>query len=267
MVDPNRHDVHATAQNRHPNQETFFTRGLSPLMKHTYLYHDYAYGWVPETAVWSSRFADLDLTDYRPVTLGLLKKLEFMLSLYKGPVPDYEPKLNTEFVANGSFSGRYVSFLRRFAILPQDEFISFLLLTSMPAFNLLFWFRNTAFDIARHSLFSQVYTTPERHVELARYFRASGDYKPLFSRLDADATYTQPLTNVARISVPGKRVTPSEYESLANLSTILYFTRYDPALMLLAFYVPGLSITTEITPAVEFLMERLSLTREQVVLV
>lgn len=55
MVDSDTHDVDAAAQVRVPNQETFFTRGRSPVMRHTYLYNNYCYGWIPETVVWSSR--------------------------------------------------------------------------------------------------------------------------------------------------------------------------------------------------------------------
>ncbi|ANS71120.1 er-localized membrane protein, virion core protein [Pteropox virus] len=262
-------DVDAAVQIRNDDQKTFFTKGLSPVMKHTYLFHNYAYGWIPETALWSSRFADFSLLDYYPISLEFIKKIEFMLSLYKGPVPDYESKLNTEFVDRGSFSGRYNDFLKRFVILPTGEFISFLLLTSMPVFNLLFWFKNTTFDIKKHTLFSEVYTTNERHIELARYFRKSGDYKPIFSRLDQDAIYTNPVTNIATVGNPGPlgNLFPSDYETLANLSTILYFTNYDPVLMFLMFYVPGLSITTKITPAVEYLMSKLSLTKKDIVLV
>lgn len=135
-------DVYKNAQRRILDQETFFSRGLSrPLMKNTYLFDNYAYGWIPETAIWSSRYANLDASDYYPISLGLLKKFEFLMSLYKGPIPVYEEKVNTEFIANGSFSGRYVSYLRKFSSLPTNEFISFLLLTSIPIYNILFWFK------------------------------------------------------------------------------------------------------------------------------
>ncbi|AWU47075.1 ER-localized membrane protein [Sea otter poxvirus] len=262
-------DVHESAQRRNNDQQTFFTRRLSPLMKHTYLFHNYAYGWIPETALWSSRFADFSLLDYYPISLEFIKKLEFMLSLYKGPVLEYESKLNTEFIDRGSFSGRYTDFLRRFAILPTNEFISFLLLTSIPIFNLLFWFKNTQFDIKKHTLFSEVYTTNDRHIELARYFRRSGDYKPIFSRLDQQTIYVNPVSNISTISTPGQlgNLPPSDYETLSNLSAILYFTNYDPVLMFLVFYIPGLSITTQITPAVKYLMTKLSLTTDNIILV
>lgn len=263
MVDLNTHDVHATAQRRHVNQETLFTRELPPRLKNTFLYHNYAYGWIPETAVWASRFADLDVTDFYPPTLGLLRKLDFMASLYRGPPLVYAPRLNTEFVAQGSFGGQYNDVFKRFAVLPERQFISFLLLTSMPAYNLATFFKDTAFDAKKHSLFSEFYTSREALMELARYMRQGGDYKPLFSRLDA------PATGVATIKNPGPmgRLPPSSYETLANLSAILYYTDYDPVLMFLAFYMPGFSATTKITPAVEFLMRKLNVCLENVTLV
>ncbi|QGN68039.1 membrane phosphoprotein [Equine molluscum contagiosum-like virus] len=270
MVDRNTHDVHATAQRRNPNQETLFTRGLRPLLRNTFLYHDYAYGWVPETALWSSRFAELDAADYYPISLGLLRKLEYLFSLYRGPRPEYLPKLNTEFLAAGSFAGSFNDFFKRFAVLPTREFISFLLLTSMPAYNLQVFFRDTPFDVRKHTLFSAFYTTRERHVELARYLRHGGDYKPLFGRLDETATFDgTPRTGLRAIQHPGAlgRLPPSEYETLANLSALLYFTDYDPVLMFLAFYIPPFSVTTQITPAVEYLMARLQVRAEDVALV
>ncbi len=263
------HDVYSESQDRVVDQKTLFTREVIPLLRNTYLYHNYSYGWIPETVIWSSRFADLDVRDYYPISLGLLHKFEFMLSLYKGPVPDYEEKINTEFIARGSFSGRYVSYLRRFASLPTSEFISFLLLTSVPIYNILFWFKNTTFDISKHSFFSKFYTTNERHVQLARYFKESGDYKPLFSRLGKNETYTQPMFQVSRIfnSTSMGNFPASEYETLANLSAILAFTDYDPVLMFLIFYLPGLAVTTKITPAVEYLMEKLCLTNSDIILI
>ncbi|WOC29274.1 membrane protein [Equine parapoxvirus] len=272
MVDSDTHDVDAAAQVRVPNQETFFTRGRSPVMRHTYLYNNYCYGWIPETVVWSSRLGDYRVTDMCPVSLGMLKKFEFMFSLLADPggqCPAYEPKLNTEFVDRGSFAGRFVSPFHRFAALPEREYISFLLLTSMPVFNILFWFKGEAFDVAKHSLVGSVFTTRERHVELARYMRRTGDYRPLFSRLDRDETFDRPFTAATRTKTqtPAGRLPPSEYETMANLSTILYFSGFDPVLMFLAFYVPGLSVTTKVTPAVEFLMQRLGLEAKDVVLV
>ncbi|WZD65888.1 membrane protein [Bovine papular stomatitis virus] len=272
MVDVNTHDVDAAAQRRTPNQETFFTKGLSPRMRHTYIYNNYAYGWIPETAMWSSRLGDYSVTDFYPISLGMLKKFEFMFSLLADPggaCPEYTPKLNTEFVNQGSFSGRFVNPFHRFAVLPEREYISFLLLTSVPVFNILFWFKGETFDTAKHSLVGAVFTTRERHVELARYLRRTGDYKPLFSRLGNDETFDRAFSGFTRISnpTPVGRLPPSDFETLANLSTILYFTRYDPVLMFLVFYVPGMSVTTKITPGVEFLMEKLSLTPEDVVLV
>ncbi|AAR98380.1 ORF023 membrane protein [Bovine papular stomatitis virus] len=272
MVDVNTHDVDAAAQLRTPNQQTFFTKGLSPRMRHTYIYNNYAYGWIPETAVWSSRLGDYSVTDFYPISLGMLKKFEFMFSLLADPggaCPAYTPKLNTEFVNQGSFSGRFVNPFHRFAVLPEREYISFLLLTSVPIFNILFWFKGETFDTAKHSLVGAVFTTRERHVELARYLRRTGDYKPLFSRLGNDETFDRAFSGFTRISnpTPVGRLPPSDFETLANLSTILYFTRYDPVLMFLVFYVPGMSVTTKITPGVEFLMEKLSLTAEDVVLV
>uniref|UniRef100_A0AAU7E200 Protein OPG070 n=1 Tax=Rousettus bat poxvirus TaxID=3141933 RepID=A0AAU7E200_9POXV len=263
MVDLNTHDVHATAQQRHVNQETVFTRELSPRLKNTYLYHNYAYGWIPETAVWASRFADLSVTDFYPLSLGLLRKLDYMASLYRGPPLVYAPRLNTEFVAQGSFGGQYNDVFKRFSILPERQFISFLLLTSMPAYNLATFFKSTAFDPKKHTLFSEFFTTREAHVELARYMRHGGDYKPLFARLNA------PTTGMHTIKNPGPmgRLPPSSYETLANLSAILYFTDYDPVLMFLAFYMPGYSATTKITPAVEFLMRKLDVRPEDVTLV
>ncbi|QAV38740.1 m33R [Myxoma virus] len=262
-------DIYKESQRRNDDQKTFFTRALSPLLKNTYLYHNYAYGWIPETVIWSSRFANLDVTDYHPITLNLLKKFEFMLSLYTGPVLPYEEKINTEFISRGSFSGRYINFLRNFSILPTDEFISFLLLTSMPIYNILFWFTNTQFDITKHTLFSKVYTNNANHVALARYFRHSGDYKPLFSRVDDNAIYTAPFPiNQSRIihrrTPPGTAV--SDYETLSNLSAILYLTNYDPVLMFLAFYVPNISVTTKITPGVEYLLQKLNMTPTDVTL-
>ncbi|QDJ95066.1 ER-localized membrane protein [Hypsugopox virus] len=264
------HDVYEESKKLAVDQKTYFTRELSPLMKNTYLYHDYAYGWIPETAIWSSKYANLDVTEYYPITLNLLKKFEFMLSLYKGPIPIYEKKINTEFISNGSFSGKYVNYLRNFSILPTNEFISFLLLTSMPIYNILFWFKNTQFDITKHSLFNNVYTTNELHIILAKYFHHGGDYKPLFSRLKNITTYIYPLpTGTNRIYHQGLPVTTpsSDYELLANLSAILHLTKYDPVLMFLAFYVPGLGITTKITPAVEYLMEKLNLSKNDMILV
>lgn len=272
MVDVNTHDVDAAAQLRTPNQETFFTKGLSPRMRHTYIYNNYAYGWIPETAMWSSRLGDYSVTDFYPISLGMLKKFEFMFSLLADPggaCPAYTPKLNTEFVNQGSFSGRFVNPFHRFAVLPEREYISFLLLTSVPIFNILFWFKGETFDTAKHSLVGAVFTTRERHVELARYLRRTGDYKPLFSRLGNNETFDRAFSGFTRIinPTPVGRLPPSDFETLANLSTILYFTRYDPVLMFLVFYVPGMSVTTKITPGVEFLMEKLSLTPEDVVLV
>nr|WQH57864.1 MAG: MC038R [Molluscum contagiosum virus] len=270
------HDVHSAAQRRAPSQQTLFTRGLRPLMRNTYLFHNYAYGWIPATAAWSSRFADLDVTDYYPVSLGLLRKLEFMFSLYRGPPLQYLPRVNTEFVSTGAFLGRFDDFFKRFAILPTREFISFLLLTSLPAYNLLFVFRGTRFELDKHTLFSAFYTTRERHVELARYFRHGGDYKPLFGHPDGtgDGSDTGDGRSLPRGSAsalmsngPRGRLAPSDYETLANLSAILYFTDYDPVLMFLAFYVPSFSVTTKITPGVEYLMERLQVRLEDVTLV
>ncbi|AST09456.1 ER-localized membrane protein virion core protein [NY_014 poxvirus] len=264
-------DVYGTSQRRILDQETFFTRNLKqPLMKNTYLFDNYAYGWIPETAIWSSRYANLDASEYYPISLGLLKKFEFLMSLYNGPVQVYEEKVNTEFIENGSFSGRYVSYLRKFSSLPTNEFISFLLLTSIPIYNILFWFKNTQFDITKHTLFRHVYTTNNRHLELARYIHQTGDYKPLFSRLKENYVYTGPLPiGVRTINHPNlnARNNPSDYETLSNLSTILYFTNYDPVLMFLAFYVPGYSITTKITPAVEYLMNKLNLTIDDVTII
>ncbi|AIZ77274.1 hypothetical protein SB87_gp021 [Parapoxvirus red deer/HL953] len=272
MVDVATHDVDAAAQLRTPNQETFFTKGLSPLMRHTYIYNNYAYGWIPETALWSSRLGDYRVTDFYPPSLGMLKKFEFMFSLLADPggaCPAYEPKLNTEFLNQGSFSGRFVNPFHRFAALPEREYISFLLLTSFPVFNMLFWFKGEKFDTAKHSLLGGVFSTRERHVELARYLRRTGDYKPLLSQLGSDDTFSKPFAGVTRIgnATPAGRLPPSDFETMTNLSTILYFTGYDPVLMFLAFYVPGLSATTKITPAVEFLMEKLAMRPEDVVLV
>ncbi|UZC80226.1 V074; CPXV-BR_075 V074 [Cowpox virus] len=261
-------DVYKNAQRRILDQETFFSRGLSrPLMKNTYLFDNYAYGWIPETAIWSSRYANLDASDYYPISLGLLKKFEFLMSLYKGPIPVYEEKINTEFIANGSFSGRYVSYLRKFSALPTNEFISFLLLTSIPIYNILFWFKNTQFDITKHTLFRYVYTDNTKHLALARYMYQTGDYKPLFSRLKENYIFTGPVPiGIKDIDHPNlsRARSPSDYETLANISTILYFTKYDPVLMFLLFYVPGYSITTKITPAVEYLMDKLNLTKSDV---
>nr|WGO62667.1 hypothetical protein [Wadden Sea poxvirus] len=263
-------DIYKESQKRNLDQETFFTRNLSPLMKNTYLYHDYSYGWIPETVVWSSRFANLDVTDFYPISLGLLNKFDFLFSLYKGPVPVYEKKVNTEFIINGSFSGRYINYLRNFSLLPTSEFISFLLLTSVPIYNILFWFKNTQFDITTHSIFGKIYSNNERHIELAKYFRQSGDYKPIFSRLKENNIYTSPLQiGINKINFPNipTGTTTSDYETLSNLSAILYFVKYDPVLMFLLFYIPGMSVTTKITPGVEYLMNKLKLTTNDIVLV
>ncbi|AAR07395.1 38R [Yaba monkey tumor virus] len=263
-------DIFKESQKRNEDQETFFTRNLSPLMKNTYLYHNYAYGWIPETAIWSSRFSNLDVTDYYPITLSLLKKFEFMLSLYRGPILQYEEKVNTEFISRGSFYGRYISYLRNFSLLPTSEFISFLLLTSMPIYNIMFWFKNTQFDIKKHTLFSEVFTTNDRHKELAKYFKQSGDYKPLFSRLKENNIYTTQFpigaNRIAHQNLPNG-VPVSDFETLSNLSAIMYLTNYDPVIMFLAFYVPGMSATTKITPAVEYLMNKLNLRKDDIFLV
>ncbi|AUI80608.1 hypothetical protein [White-tailed deer poxvirus] len=263
-------DIYTESQKRNNDQQTFFTRNLSPLMKNTYLYHNYSYGWIPETSIWSSRFANLDVTDYYPITINLLKKFEFMMALYKGPILPYEEKINTEFISKGSFYGRYINFLRNFSILPTNEFISFLLLTSIPIYNILFWFKSTQFDIKKHTLFSEVYSNNDRHIELAKYFRQSGDYKPLFSRLKEDNIYTQPFPlNTSRIlhqNLPNS-YTISDYETLSNLSAILYLTNYDPVLMFLVFYVPNISVTTKITPGVEYLMKKLNMDKKDITLI
>ncbi|QHG62597.1 hypothetical protein [Cetacean poxvirus 1] len=263
-------DVMSRVQLRNSDQETIFTRHLSPLMRNTYLFDNYSYGWSPETAVWCSRFADLDLRDYYPISLGLIKKFEFMLSLYKGPKTVYEEKIQTEFINQGSFSGRYINYFRKFSTLPTNEYISFLLLTSIPIYNILFWFKDTQFDITKHTLFRNVYTNHERHIALARYLRDSGDYKPIFSRLDQDGTYTDQTTLVGRILVGNTNpngYNTSDFETLSNLSAILYYTKYDPVLMFLVFYLPGISVTTKITPAVEYLMSMLNITQNEIILI
>ncbi|ATI21144.1 ER-localized membrane protein virion core protein [Eastern grey kangaroopox virus] len=269
---PPAHSVHDEAQKRHPDQQTFYTRELTPAMKNTYLYHDYAYGWIPETAIWNSRYATLYLSDYYPVSIGLLRKLEFMLGLYRGPAPEYKPKVNSEFIANGTFRGRFNDFFQRFSKLPQGEFISFLLLVSMPVYNLLFFFKGTPFDIKKHTLFSEFYINRESHLELARYLASGGDYRPVFSRLDDPRLYSGNLDTMGlrRIWTPASRLgrlPPAQYETLSNLSLIISFTNRDPVLMFLMFYVPGFSATSKITPAVEMLMARLGLVREDIVLI
>ncbi|QQG31525.1 ER localized membrane protein [Swinepox virus] len=259
-------DIYTESQKRNDDQKTFFTRNLSPLLKNTYIYHNYAYGWIPETVIWSSSYANLDIRDYYPITINLLKKFEFMLSLYNGPILPYEEKINTEFISRGSFSGRYINFLRNFSQLPTSEFISFLLLTSMPIYNILFWFKNTPFDITKHTLFNNVFTTNEKHIELGKYFRQRGDYKPLFSRLKDDNIYLLPFPiNQSRIQQNTDNA--SYYETLSNLSAILYLTNYDPVLMFLAFYVPNISVTSKITPGVEYLLSKLNMKKTDVVLV
>ncbi|ADT91071.1 hypothetical protein COTV054 [Cotia virus SPAn232] len=263
-------DIYTESQKRNTDQKTFFTRELSPLLKNTYLYHNYSYGWIPETTIWSSRFANLDVTEYYPITINLLKKFEFMLSLYNGPVLPYEEKINTEFVSRGSFYGKYINFLRNFSILPTNEFISFLLLTSMPIYNIIFWFKNTQFDITKHTLFNKVYTTNDKHVELGKYFHQSGDYKPLFSRLKDNNIFTSqfPLNQSTILHQQSSNSdTVSDYETLSNLSALLYLTKYDPVLMFLAFYIPGLSVTTKITPGVEYLLKKLNMNKTDIVLV
>ncbi len=59
----------------------------------------------------------------------------------------------------------------------------------------------------------------------------------------------------------------SDYETLSNLSAILYLTNYDPVLMFLVFYVPKISITTKITPAVKYLMDKLNMNETDITLV
>ncbi|QRI42837.1 putative membrane protein [Cheloniid poxvirus 1] len=78
-------DIYGISQNRDDRQLTINRRGDPPLLRNTFIYHDYAYGWIPETALWNSQYERLDIRNYYPITKGLLNKFEFMLDLDKRP--------------------------------------------------------------------------------------------------------------------------------------------------------------------------------------
>lgn len=73
----------------------------------------------------------------------------------------------------------------------------------------------------------------------------TGDYKPLFSRLKENYIFTGPVPICIKdIDHPNlsRARSPSDYETLANISTILYFTKYDPVLMFYCFTYLGIQL-------------------------
>lgn len=267
-------------QRRVRDQETFHTKDYQPLLKYTALFHPYSRGWIPETMMWYSGYATLNLTNYHPITLQLLKKLGFMLSLDKAPKTPYVDRINTDAVALGNFRGHFVEFYKRFQQLPTSEFISFLLLAAIPAYNILFYYTDEVFDSDKHGLMSSFYVNRDTHVAVAKYLLHGGDYKPIFWKTEErnflDPDYDHGGVRYCRISLYefNRNLPPSshnftpliDYETLANMSAILQYTNRDPVLALLMFYLPGVSVTTAFTPAVEFLMRKLGLEKKDVVL-
>ncbi|QRM15755.1 putative membrane protein [Albatrosspox virus] len=268
-------DIYGISQDRDDRQLTIHRRGVLPFLKNTFIYHDYAYGWIPETALWNSQYEKLDLRNYYPVTIGLLNKFEFMLSLDKRPPLQYTPKNNSPMMDNVS-AVRIKEYFRKFSILPDNQLISFLLLTSIPIYNILYFFKNTAFNPSVHSLFNMFYIDNEKHIELAKYLIRGGDYKPTLSMLDEAGLYDESIPLPPNIlglirnrNRTGIRLQQQyiDLESLGNISAIISSTNQDPVITFLMFYLPGLSVTTEITPAVEMLMKKLGLTKENIILV
>ncbi|QRY18924.1 ORF-54 [Teiidae poxvirus 1] len=264
-------DIHNTSQQRSIDQLTFHRREIPPLLKNSFIYHDYAYGWIPETVLWNSQYENLDIRNYYPITLGLLNKFDFLLGLNRGPPPQYTPKINIQYV-NQAPMVRLNDYYKKFAILPTNELISFLLLTTVPIYNILYFFKTTVFNPRIHSLLNEFYVDDAKHIELAKYLIRGGDYKPIFSRLDQRQLYdnTLPNGNMYSVQIP-QGANAQQYliniEALSNLSTIITYTKQDPVLTFLIFYLPGLSVTTKITSGVEMLMEKLGLTKENIVLV
>ncbi|ARE67621.1 SWPV1-111 [Shearwaterpox virus] len=266
-------DIYGISQERDDKQLTIHRRGDPPFLSNTFIYHDYAYGWIPETALWNSQYERLDIRNYYPISKGLLNKFEFMLNLDKRPPFQYIPKINSPRLKNVS-AVRLKEYFRKFSILPTDQLISFLILTSIPIYNILYFFKNTAFNPATHSLFNAFYIDDEKHVELAKYLIRGGDYKPVFSMLNERNLYdeTVPLPpnilglirNRAGVSIQQQYI---DIESLGSIAAIIAHTNIDPVITFLMFYLPGFSVTTKITPAVEVLMEKLGVTKENVILV
>ncbi|AAF44439.1 hypothetical protein FPV095 [Fowlpox virus] len=272
MTNANRgiRDIIGNAHERTDDQKTFNRMNLPPILNNTFLYHDYAYGWIPETALWNTQYEKLDIRSYYPITLGLLNKFEFMLGLHQGPPPQYTPKINIQYL-NQISTVNLNDYFKKFSILPVDQLISFLLLTSIPIYNILFFFKNTTFNPRIHSLTGSFYIDDAKHIELAKYLIRGGDYKPIFGKLDRQGLYDGTLfpVNMATLQIPA--TSPNLYllniETLENLSVIISNTKQDPVLIFLIFYLPGLSVTTKITPAVEYLMNKLGLKKENVILV
>ncbi|AID46605.1 hypothetical protein fep_097 [Pigeonpox virus] len=264
-------DIIGNAHERTDDQKTFNRMNLPPILNNTFLYHDYSYGWIPETALWNTQYEKLDIRNYYPITLGLLNKFEFMLGLHQGPPPQYTPKINIQYL-NQISAVNLNDYFKKFSKLPIDQFISFLLLTSIPIYNILFFFKNTAFNPRIHSLTGNFYIDDAKHIELAKYLIRGGDYKPIFGKLDQPGLYDGTLfpTNMAVLQLP-TTTSPNPYllniETLENLSVIISNTKQDPVLTFLIFYLPGLSVTTKITPGVEYLMNKLGLKKENVILV
>ncbi|AAR83468.1 hypothetical protein CNPV122 [Canarypox virus] len=266
-------DIYGISQDRDDKQLTINRRGDPPFLSNTFIYHDYAYGWIPETALWNSQYERLDLRDYYPITEGLLNKFEFMLDLDKRPNLQYTPKINSPRLDNVS-AIRISTYFKKFTILPTDQYISFLLLTSIPIYNILYFFKNTAFNPAIHSLFNAFYIDNQTHIELAKYLIRGGDYKPIFNMLNERSLYDENLPLPPNIlglirNRPGVGLQQqyTDLESLASIAAIITYTKRDPVIAFLMFYLPGLSVTTKITPAVEMLMKKLGLTKENIILV
>ncbi|AYP74206.1 hypothetical protein [Fowlpox virus] len=266
-------DIYGISQDRDDKQLTINRRGDPPFLSNTFIYHDYAYGWIPETALWNSKYERLDIRNYYPITKGLLNKFEFMLDLDKRPPLQYTPKINSPRLDNVS-AIRIKEYFRKFSILPTDQLISFLILTSIPIYNILYFFKNTAFNPTIHSLFNAFYVDNEKHIELAKYLIHGGDYKPVFSMLNERSLYDESLPLPPNLlglirNRPGVAFQQQyiDIESLSSISAIITYTKKDPVITFLMFYLPGLSVTTKITPAVEMLMNKLGLTKENVILV
>ncbi|ALA62443.1 putative membrane protein [Turkeypox virus] len=259
------------SQSRSDAQSTFHRRDIPPLLKHTFVYHEYAYGWIPETLLWNSQYEKLDIRNYYPIDVGLLNKFDFMLGLYNGQVPQYVTKINIQNVERAP-SVSFNDYFKKFAILPTDQLISFLLLTSIPIYNIMYFFKTTIFNPKLHSLLNYFYIDDDKHIELAKYLILGGDYPPIFNKLDQPGLYDGTLnaTDMYHVMVPQGKSSQKHLisiELLINISAILTYTNQDPVIAFLIFYLPGLSVTTKITPAVQLLMDKLGLSKDNVVLV
>ncbi|QRI42836.1 putative membrane protein [Cheloniid poxvirus 1] len=113
------------------------------------------------------------------------------------------------------------------------------------------------------------YIDNEKHIELAKYLIRGGDYKPTLSMLDEAGLYDESIPLPPNILglIRNFQQQYIDIESLSSISAIITYTKQDPVITFLMFYLPGLSVTTKITPAVEMLMDKLGLTKENIILV